>query len=72
MAAKKTVPVKKAKPAEPATPDAKAIAAKYATMSASDMCNLAKRGATPGCSEADWEALTRMADDFSRLAQAVA
>jgi hypothetical protein len=82
MAAKKTVAVKTKKPAQtvskPKEPEAapaidmKAIAAKYTAMSAHDICEIAKRGAQPGRSEAEWEALVRMADDFKRLAEATA
>lgn len=81
MAAKKTVALKKAAPrAKPAPKqdeappavDTKSIAAKYTAMSAHDICEIAKRGAQPGRSEAEWEALVRMADDFKRLAEATA
>jgi hypothetical protein len=52
-----------------ATSDAiSAIAGKWLNMPARDIIAIAAAGSRPDHTEAEWEALVRMVDDFQRLA----
>jgi hypothetical protein len=45
-----------------------AIAGKWLNMPANDIIAIAAKGSRPDHTEAEWEALVRMVDDFQRLA----